>query len=160
MEGSSSAHHHLHYSPDGGGGGGGPASSSSSSSPLPPSALRRHRPMMVDTTGIGPGPSSAPSGDDTTASGAVGGTLSEGSASESSPRQSGVQSLVTSREEDGEEDGHGGEGEDASGSCSKRDSIASSDKSPGQRYCSQYLAEVCLSSLKQFPLFLDMFGWC
>jgi hypothetical protein len=45
--------------------------------------------------------------------------------------------LVTSREEDGEDDGHGGE-EDVSGSCSKRDSIASSDKSPGQRYCPQY----------------------
>jgi hypothetical protein len=100
--------------------------------------------MMVDSTGIGPGPSSAPAGDDSTASGAVGGTLSEGSASESSPRQSGVQSLVTSREEDGEEDAHGG-GEDASGSCSKRDSIASSDKSPGQRYCPQYLAEICVS---------------
>ena len=97
--------------------------------------------MMVDSTGIGPGPSSGPpaqnststAGDDTTASGAAGGTLSEGSASESSPRQSGVQSLVTSREEDGEDDAQGGEGENASGSGSKRDSVASSDKSPGQR---------------------------
>ncbi|XP_021933450.1 uncharacterized protein LOC110836502 isoform X3 [Zootermopsis nevadensis] len=141
VEGSSSAHHHLHHSPESWGGGGGPASSSSSSSPLPPSALRRHRPMMVDSTGIGPGPSSGPpgqtssstAGDDTTASGVAGGTMSEGSASESSPRQSGVQSLVTSREEDGEEDGQGGEAEDASGTGSKRDSIASSDKSPGQR---------------------------
>lgn len=121
MEGSSSAHHHLHHSPESWGGGGGPASSSSSSSPLPPSALRRHRPMMVDSTGIGPGPSSGPpgqtssstAGDDTTASGVAGGTMSEGSASESSPRQCGVQSLVTSREEDGEEDGQGGEAEDA-----------------------------------------------
>ncbi|KAJ4445428.1 hypothetical protein ANN_07233 [Periplaneta americana] len=147
VEGASlGTHHHLHHSPDSGGGGG---ASSSSSSPLPPLALRRpHRPQMVDSTGVGPGPSSGPpgqtststAGDDTTPSGAAGGTLSEGSASESSPRQSGVQSLVTSREEDGEEDGHGGDGDDTG---SKRDSIASSDKSPGQRYLLTLIGQPC-----------------
>ncbi|XP_068087041.1 uncharacterized protein [Anabrus simplex] len=100
-------------------------SSGSTQQPGPSSST-----AMVDSTGMAPAtpssppPASAPCGDNNNQPVATHpSTGSEGSASESSAQPSGAHSLATSREEDGDEEA----------GSSKRDSLASSEKSPGQR---------------------------